>query len=183
MFWGGQKWPFLEKLKFYYIVDGDFFGFLPFFFVFFWTFLSLFWVTWKRRHFGTPFLNFFLTCFFTVIFYVFKIWWSFNGCFVKKGSKKWSKNGPKMVILGVQKTPFFSRIRCQPYLNVSKSGTKKWTKNWSKMVKNGFFGHFETYFWTILGFQSEGKKDDFMKIGVKKWIQKWVQKVTQNDLF
>ena len=36
------------------------------------------------------------------------------------------------------------------------------------MVKNGFFGHFETYFWTILGFQSEGKKDDFMKIGGPK---------------
>ena len=61
VFWEGPKMAFLEKLKFYYVVNDDFFGFLLFFFVFFWSFLSIFgrgvqkWPFWSL--FGVTFLD------------------------------------------------------------------------------------------------------------------------------
>ena len=140
-FLGGPKMAFLEKLKFYYVVEDVFFGFWPFFFVFFWPFLSIFDMTRSGHDFWSPFFDFFWTLFFLCVFYVFKFNGSFYRVFEKKGSKKWPKNGPKMAIFGSFWDPFWDPFfGVYPLIAVQggqKVGPKMDQKMDQKLIKNG----------------------------------------------
>ena len=130
----------LEKLKFYYVVLYKKSGFLPFFFVFFGHFLSLFWTPLNRCTFLDLLCHFFWNLFWNGLFYVF----IYLG--VNKGQKrliKWSKSGQKVVKKwsksGVIWPPFGPPISetCLVWdQEVEKKGTQKvdqkWSKKWSK---------------------------------------------------
>ena len=107
VFQGGSKWPFLEKLKFYYVVDDVFFDFFRFFLCFFGHFCQFFGWPWFAVTLDHLCFTFLEPVFFHVFFMFFIVRYQFGAIVIKKGSKKWSKRGQKGVKKGSFWTPFF----------------------------------------------------------------------------
>ena len=147
VFLGGTKMAILEKLKFYYVVLYKKSGFLPFFFVFFGHFLSLFWTPLNRCTFLDLLCHFFWNLFWNGLFYVF----IYLG--VNKGQKrliKWSKSGQKVVLFDPFWTPYFWDMPCMGPRGWEKGDPKSGPKMVQKVVKKWIFGHFGTPFFLQL---------------------------------